>query len=264
MTETATDIGVSTHTGQVRSRGSRSSEAQRQGRGARRQQRARAFLRPAVLIEAIEVEKLIVIPGLDVLLAEPERFGLINETSAALRQAVDRHETAVDVLIGMLIDSIGDDESAADQLNNAPVVLPVRALQSIVDDYRDSNDVAKVDMVRLAFLFVAVHALTDPTNCATASRNLNLVPPPLHRDRAVLGRVMAHALPTFTARDRDLFAVYVSKASAFFAVPAPASPTSEDDGATDLAIVRYNAHALRTSCQHVGLGGNAVRVAGLG
>ena len=95
MTETATDIGVSTHTGQVRSRGSRSSEAQRQGRGARRQQRARAFLRPAVLIEAIEVEKLIVIPGLDVLLAEPERFGLINETSAALRQAVDRHETCL-------------------------------------------------------------------------------------------------------------------------------------------------------------------------
>lgn len=142
-----------------------------------------------------------------------------------MRQAVDRHETAVDVLIGMLIDSIGDDESAADQLNNAPVVLPVRALQSIVDDYRDSNDVAKVDMVRLAFLFVAVHALTDPTNCATASRNLNLVPPPLHRDRAVLGRVMAHALPTFTARDRDLFAVYVSKASAFFAVPALVSPT---------------------------------------
>jgi len=204
------------------------------------------------LIEAIEVEKLIVIPGLDILLAEPERFGLIEGTSAALRQAVNRHENAVDALIGMLIDSIGDDHSAA-----------VRALQSIVDDYRDTNDVAKVDMVRLAFLFVAVHALTDPTNCATASRNLNLVPPPLHRDRAILGRVMAHALPTFTTRDRDLFAVFVSKASAFFAVPAPVPTTHDDDAVTDLAIVRYNPHALRTSCEHIGLGPSAVRVAGL-
>ncbi|MGV9479068.1 hypothetical protein [Gordonia aichiensis] len=263
MAETAMDIGRSTHAGQVRARGARSSGVERQGRAARRQQRPRAFLRPSVLIEAIEVEKLIVIPGLDVLLAEAERFGLIEGTSAALRQAVNRHENAVDALIGMLIDSIGDDHSAAEQLNNAPAVLPVRALQSIVDDYRDTNDVAKVDMVRLAFLFVAVHALTDPTNCATASRNLNLVPPPLHRDRAILGRVMAHALPTFTTRDRDLFAVFVSKASAFFAVPAPVPTTHDDDAVTDLAIVRYNPHALRTSCEHIGLGPSAVRVAGL-
>ncbi|UEA57922.1 hypothetical protein LK459_15090 [Gordonia otitidis] len=264
MIETTRGIGVPTHAGHVRSRGSRSSGVEQQGRGARRPQRARAFLRPTVLIEAIEVEKLVVIPGLDVLLAEQQRFGLVDETSAALTQSVERHEAAVDTLIGMLIDSIGDDDSAAEQLNNAPAVLPVRALQSIVDDYCSGSDAAKVDMVRLAFLFVAVHALTDPTNCATASRNLNLVPPPLHRDRAILGRIMAHALPTFSPRDRDLFAVFVSKASAFFAVPTTHPPTPDVDGVTDLAILRYNPHALRTSCEHIGLGRGAVRVAGLG
>ncbi|MGV9826398.1 MULTISPECIES: hypothetical protein [unclassified Gordonia (in: high G+C Gram-positive bacteria)] len=224
------------------------------------------FLRPAPLIEAIEIEKAIVLPGLELLRGSPERFALVDETLRGLDDAVERHDRTLDAMIGQLIDAIGEDRCAADQFALSQGGLTVRAAHSLMVDFRRSGDEFKVDLVALAFLFVALHVLTDPTNCGTASRRLNLVPPPLHRDKALIGRVFAHALEGFDPVHRQLLAIYIGKASHFFALPDATRWGSDPDGpddeqGVDLSIVRYNPHALRTSCLHVGLDVSSLRIA---
>ncbi len=109
-------------------------------------------------------------------------------------------------------------------------------------------------IVSLAFLLVAVHALTDPTNCGTASPALNLVPPPLHRDRALLDKVLKHVVAAFDASSISELTGFIAEASGSFA----GWSTETQRG---LSVLRYNPHALRTACRSVGLGEIDVRIA---
>ena len=110
-------------------------------------------------------------------------------------------------------------------------------------------------LVAVAYLLAAAHALTDPTNCGTASPALNLMPPPLHRDRALLEKVLTHAVAMSDPATRAELAAHIAAASTAFA---------DAGGVTDrsLSVLRYNPHSLRTSCRSMGLGEVDICIAG--
>ncbi|MDH3061253.1 hypothetical protein QEN36_18025, partial [Gordonia alkanivorans] len=136
-------------------------------------------------------------------------------------------------------------------------VTPPRPVQvcHIIQSYPGRlGDPASRAIVSLAFLVVAVHALTDPTNCGTASPALNLVPPPLHRDRALLEKVLVHAVAALDEPSIAELTGFIAEASASFA----GWSTETQRG---LSVLRYNPHSLRSSCRGVGLGEIDVRIA---
>lgn len=224
----------------------------------------RGFLSPAALLEGIEIEQLIMVPGLNALLAQPGRFALTAETSSMLSAAVRRHVDVVAQLKRMALDVLGENRCSAASMSRMPTSIPVRGLGTILAHPRREEDPDARAVVTVAFALVAAHALTDPTNCTTASPALNLVPPPLHRDRALLGRVLAQALPELDPESSTALTLYVTKASAFFAAAARRHDTLVADGEPGMgttSLVRYNPLALRTTCRHIGLGGPALRIA---
>ncbi|GAA1479743.1 hypothetical protein GCM10009624_01830 [Gordonia sinesedis] len=167
----------------------------------------------------------------------------------------------------MLFESLTDCVRAAEYLREAPAALPVRAMRSLAADALESGEPERERLVRLAFLFVAVYTLTDPTDCATASPSLNLMPPPLHRDRALVESILAQIIPRLSRTHREFLAVSVSKASAFFATPDRERWTLPewvtDPAAAEFALsslVAYNEHALRAACERVELTGNMLRI----
>ncbi|MCH5644229.1 hypothetical protein [Gordonia sp. ABSL49_1] len=214
------------------------------------------FLGSAALLEAIEIEQLIVVPGLNALLAQPSRFGLAGETSAALAATLRAHVRTVAQLKAMALEVLGETRCSAAHMNKMPSSLPVRGLATIMAHPRRAEDPDVRAIVSIGFALVAVHAVTDPTNCTTASPALNLVPPPLHRDRALLGRVLAQALPRLDPDSAMLLTLYVTKASAFFA-----AAERRRAGTEEFSLVRYNSHALRTSCRRIGLRTHQLRIA---
>ncbi|QGS27165.1 hypothetical protein FOB84_18075 [Gordonia bronchialis] len=204
------------------------------------------------------------VPGLNALLAQPGRFSLTPESSSALSAAVRRHVGVLAQLKRMALEVLGENRCSAASVGRMPTSLPVRALGTILAHPRRAEDPDVRAVVAVAFALVAAHALTDPTNCTTASPALNLVPPPLHRDRALLGRVLAQALPGLDQETAMSLTLYVTKVSAFFATAARrhdalVADSAPGDRATSL--VRYNPLALRTACRHIGLGGHQLRIA---
>ncbi|MFW0795416.1 hypothetical protein AAFP30_16515 [Gordonia sp. CPCC 205515] len=219
------------------------------------------FRRPLALLEAIEVDELIVIPGVDALLDAPGEFSLRFDASIALSGLLRKHAHRVGVMKRMIVEEFDETPYAPTSLRHIPICLPVRALQYIVDDDRWRTDPSGRIAVQVAFAFVAVHALTDPTDCGTASRSLTLRPRPLHDDRALLRSVLAGALAGMDSVVADQLRLYISKASAFFAVrdePQPAFGAAE---AAPSTLLDYNPDALREACRAIGWDPRAVRIA---
>ncbi|NDZ93710.1 hypothetical protein G3I13_24430 [Streptomyces sp. SID6673] len=223
-----------------------------------------SFRRPLELLEAIEIMELVVIPGLDAVLDAPQQFALSFESSIALSGMLRKHGQRVGILKQMVVEALDESGCGPRHLAHIPSALPVRAVQSIVAYPRWSADPDGVAVVRIAFAFVAVHALTDPTDCRTASRALHLRPRPLHDDRALLRRVLGEALPGLSANARQLLSIYISKASIFFADPdadrwsVPFSGGKRDTSASSLLV--YNPDALREACRGVGLDARELRI----
>lgn len=234
----------------------------------RRARKPRAVLAAPGILEAIDLERGLVLPELLALRADPSVVRHDHALHEALTQSIQRHERAVDTLTAMLLGSLADCAHAADYLRDARAALPVRAMRTFADDALATGDRLRVRLVGVAFLFVGVYALTDPTDCATASPSLNLMPPPLHRDRELVGDVVAQSLPRLTVPHREFLGVCVGKASAFFATPEHKRWTLPDwlldEGSADVALsslVRYNQHALRGGCERAGLAGHPLRLA---
>ncbi|AFA74770.1 hypothetical protein GPOL_c37580 [Gordonia polyisoprenivorans VH2] len=243
----------------------------------------RAFLGGNAILEAYDVEEVIVLPALRMLVCDngtdassSAPWELDESARTQVRASIARHLRTSDVLAGMLRDALGgrhldgrrldgrqlDDRSPVDRGASNPLrgvagALPVRAQGFLLSDAAKGDDAARSDLVRLAFLLVAAHALSDPTDVATASRSLNLVPPPLHRDRAMMNTVLAQVVPALTSPRRAWFEITVSKAASFFSVPdekrLPAVGDRLAPGTSDLTLLRYNRHSLALACEQVGL-----------
>ena len=142
----------------------------------------------------------------------------------------------------------------------------MRALRFITGQSRWTADPRGLDLVRIAFAFVAVHALTDPTNCGTASRALHLRPRPLHDDRALLRRVLSDARSVLDPAIADVLPLYISMASAFFADPDVLrwsrlfGAHAHDAGMTS-SLLAYNPDALREACRAIGLDVTSLHIA---
>lgn len=218
--------------------------------------------RPTALLEVIEIDELIVIPGVDALLDAPGEFSLDFDISIRLSGMLRKHAHRVGLLKRMTAQSLSETRCGADYLKLLPASLPVRALGYLASDERWAHDPQGLAALRIAFAFVAVHALTDPTDCGTASRSLNLRPRPLHDDRALLCGVLARALPDLDDGLGRLLVTYVSKASAFFAAPDTArwSLFGGPDAAAS-SLLDYNPDALRLACRAIGWPASAVRIA---
>ena len=222
--------------------------------------------RPSALLEAVEVEELIVIPGLDALLDAPQEFALSFDASIALSAMLRKHAYRIGVLKQMAADEIDENNCRAEDLREIPASLPVRALELIAGQSRWAADPQGLAIVRVAFAFVAVYSLTDPTNCHTASRALHLRPRPLHDDRALLRAVLSAAVPVLDGSCAGLLPIYLSKASAFFADPdhtrwsAPFDRRCAD--ARSSSLLDYNPDALGEGCRAIGLAHSALRLSG--
>ncbi|MGV9712170.1 hypothetical protein ACWDTI_16075 [Gordonia sp. NPDC003424] len=216
--------------------------------------------RPMALLEAIEIDELIVIPGIDALLDAPGEFSLSFDASIRLSGVLRKHAHRVGVMKRMIIDHLDETGCGADHLMRVPLSLPVRGLHCIVDDPRWRDRPTELAAVRAAFAFVAVHALTDPTDCGTASRSLTLRPRPLHEERALLRSVVATAAPGLHDSVGRALMLHVRKASAFFAVPDTARVVAAG-GRTDLSsLLAYNPDALREACREIGWNERSVRI----
>lgn len=238
----------------------------------------RAFLGGNAILEAYDVEEVIVLPALRMLLCDNETdassttpWELDESARTQVRASIARHLRTSDVLAGMLRDALGnrhldgrgtdgrgtDGRGVGHPLRGVAGALPVRAQGFLLSDAAKGDDAARSDLVRLAFLLVAAHALSDPTDVATASRSLNLVPPPLHRDRTMMNTVLAQVVPALTSPRRAWFEITVSKAASFFSVPdekrLPAVGDRLAPGTSDLTLLRYNRHSLALACEQVGL-----------
>jgi hypothetical protein len=222
--------------------------------------------RPMALLEAIEVEELVVIPGLDALLDAPQEFDLTFDASISLSGMLRKHSQRIGILSQMLIEDLHERRCGPGVLQRVPAALPVRAVRYIAGQARWSMDPHGLDLVRIAFAFVAVHALTDPTNCGTASRALHLRPRPLHDDRALFRRVLADARVALNPSMRDLLSIYISKASAFFADPdalrwSRLFGADAHDAGMSSSLLAYNPDALREACRGIGLDPTTLRIA---
>ncbi|MBM7277698.1 hypothetical protein RVF83_10885 [Gordonia rubripertincta] len=231
----------------------------------------RKFLEPSAIAEAIAIEQHIVLSGYQALTHYSSTFGLTEHLVREIDDAAGRHQAIVSRLRRMHADALAAETiSSAHQEALAALGLlepsraeavgvtpprPVQVCHVIQSHPARLGDPASRAIVSLAFLLVAVHALTDPTNCGTASPSLNLVPPPLHRDRALLEKVLVHAVAAFDEASIAELTGYISEASASFA----GWSTETQRG---LSVLRYNPHSLRTSCQSVGLREIDVRIAG--
>lgn len=233
----------------------------------------RAFLGGNAILEAYDVEEVIVLPALRMLLRDnvtdassTPPWELDEQARTQVRACIARHLRTSDVLSGMLRDALGnrgldgrglDDRGVGHPLRGVAGALPVRAQGFLLSDAAKGDDPTRSDLVRLAFLLVSAHALSDPTDVATASRSLNLVPPPLHRDRAMMNSVLAQVVPALTGPQRAWFEITVSKAASFFSVPdekrLPAAGDRLAPGTSDLTLLRYNRHSLALACEQVGL-----------
>ncbi|MGC4933993.1 hypothetical protein ACLQ3C_09945 [Gordonia sp. DT30] len=233
---------------------------------------SRRFLGGTAILEAFDVEEVIVLPALRMLLraahphsdpsdaAPGDQFGLApldESATAAVHSSIARHLRTSDVLADMLRECAGDGEAGA-SLRGVAGALPVRAQGFLLSDASRSGHPVRSDLVRLAFLLVAAHTLSDPTDVATASRSLNLVPPPLHRDRAMMKQVLAQLVPAFSSSQRSWLEITVSKAASFFSVPDEKRlPATGDlrlaEGTSDLTLLRYNRHSLALACDQAGL-----------
>ncbi|WP_238423553.1 hypothetical protein [Gordonia sp. 'Campus'] len=219
---------------------------------------ARKFLEPSAIIEAISIEESIVLPGYQALLASPGTIKVSEGLVGDVEAAVLRHQAVVARLRLMLAEAVDaerisspHDEALAalglvgpDSADTPVVTSVARSVCALDAAVADADDAARM-LIAVAFLLVATHALTDPTNCGTASPALNLMPPPLHRDRALMERVMAEAVSTLDTPARAALAGYITTASAAFA---------DAGGVKQLYVLRFNPHSLRTSCRSAGLG----------
>ncbi|WHU48192.1 hypothetical protein QNM97_04090 [Gordonia sp. L191] len=238
----------------------------------------RAFLGGNAILEAYDVEEVIVLPALRMLVRDngtdassTPPWELDEQARTQVRACIARHLRTSDVLSGMLRDALGnpgldgrglddrglDGRGVSHPLRGVAGALPVRAQGFLLSDAAKGGDPTRSDLVRLAFLLVSAHALSDPTDVATASRSLNLVPPPLHRDRAMMNSVLAQVVPVLTSPQRAWFEITVSKAASFFSVPdekrLPAAGDRLAPGTSDLTLLRYNRHSLALACEQVGL-----------
>ncbi|SDU59891.1 hypothetical protein [Gordonia westfalica] len=230
----------------------------------------RKFLEPSAIAEAIAIEQHIVLRGYQALTHYSSTFGLTEHLVREIDDATRRHQAIVAQLQRMHADALAAETiSSAHQEALAALGLlepsqgeavgatPPRPVQvcHIIQSYPGrQGDPESRAIVSLAFLLVAVHALTDPTNCGTASPALNLVPPPLHRDRALLDKVLKHVVAAFDASSISELTGFIAEASGSFA----GWSTETQRG---LSVLRYNPHALRTACRSVGLGEIDVRIA---
>lgn len=223
---------------------------------------ARTFLTSSAIVEAIDIEESIVLSGYTALDENSVAFGVTADLMREVDAAVRRHRAIVARLRLMLTEAVAaeqvsspHDEALAalglagpqpdDDLAVVATSQPVRAYRAAVS--QPDRDDRRAALVAVAYLVAAAHALTDPTNCGTASPALNLMPPPLHRDRALLEKVLAHAVSMSDPDTRAEFADHISAASAAFAEVGHGSDRR-------LSVLRYNPHSLRTSCRSAGLG----------
>ncbi|MXP20366.1 hypothetical protein GIY30_03220 [Gordonia sp. HNM0687] len=217
------------------------------------------------LLEAVEIDERIVIPGLDALLDAPQDFALTFDASIALSAMLRTHAHRIGVLKQMAAQVIDEKGCRPLDLAEIPASLPVREIEDIAAAPRWATDPHGLAVVRVAFAFVAVHALTDPTDCHTASRALHLRPRPLHDDRALLRKVLSAAMPMLDDRSAGLLSIHLSKASTFFAdadhVRRSAPSGVRASEGPSWSLLDYNPDALRESCRAIGLRDVSVRLA---
>ncbi|MGV9669139.1 hypothetical protein ACWDPV_00900 [Gordonia sp. NPDC003504] len=237
-------------------------EADLQGFEDAQSRARRGFLGAAAILEALDIESLLFLPSLRMMLSPNAIWGDGAGPDAALahqiRSSINRHTRAADVLGVMLRDAMLTRRDAESALRTASGALPVRAQRTLVDDAVALSDPRRADLLRLAFLLVATHALSDPTDCATASRSLNLVPPPLHRDRSMMNSVLSQIVPMLSASDVEGLGWAVGHAASIFAVPdehrlPTAGAVELVHGTSDLTLVRLNPHSLHLACKLSGL-----------
>ncbi|MEO9326984.1 hypothetical protein [Gordonia aurantiaca] len=229
-------------------------------RAARRS--VRKFLEPAAIAEAIAIEELIISPGYRALAIFPATFELSKESIEQVDEAIRRHRAIVQRLRKMYSDAVAAELASsprretmatlglAEPDRTAPMAdlqpQPVQVYRSVqIGQNRHAEPEFKA-IIAAGFLLVALHAVTDPTNCGTASPALNLVPPPLHRDRALLEEVLTRAVKGFSAVEREALESAITEAGASF---APYLPEKQ----TKLSVIRFNPHSLRGACRTIGL-----------
>lgn len=227
----------------------------------------RKFLDPSTLFEAIEIEEHLIVGGYLALSAHPGAFGLSQQLQLDVEAAIVRHRAVLSRLRAMAEEAstaantvsphqealvalgLADRHLDSPDRDDAPESLVVRTYLTIRAQMGQS-DPRFGAVTAMAFLLVAVHAMTDPTNCGTASPALNLVPPPLHRDRALTEQVISAMVAGSDERGLALLATQIGEASACFA-----GIENADTLGQRLSVVRYNPHSLRTACRSAGLAG---------
>lgn len=231
---------------------------------------ARTFLTSSAIVEAIDIEESIVLSGYAALAEDSAVFGVTADLSHEIDAALRRHQAIVARLRLMHAEAVAaeqvpspHDEALAvlgltgpghdADLTDVATSEPVRAYRAAVS--RPDHDDRRPTLVAVAYLVAAAHALTDPTNCGTASPALNLMPPPLHRDRALVEQVMRCVVAAADPAARAEFTDHIIAASAAFAEAGHGSDRR-------LSVLRYNPHSLRTACRSAGLGEVDVRIAG--
>ncbi|MGP3708785.1 hypothetical protein [Gordonia paraffinivorans] len=223
----------------------------------------RKFLEPVAIAEAVAIEEAIVLPGYRAFGTNPAVFGLTNHDFHQVGEAWRRHRAIVERLRRMYSDAVAAELSvtprreaaaapgAVGRSGQAPFAgawpQPVQAYRSMQTRQGAQASTESKVIAAVGFLLVAMHAVTDPTNCGTSSPSLNLVPPPLHRDRALLEDVLSRAVESFDAARRSVLLAAIGEAGESFEpyVPGPGSK---------LWVIRYNPHSLRTACRTIGLG----------
>lgn len=227
---------------------------------------ARTFLTSSAIGEAIDIEESIVLTGYAALAESAADFGVTPDLMREVDAAVHRHRAIIARLRLMRTEAVAAEQvsSPHDEAlavlglggpDGDPIATDVEA-SKVVRSYRDADpDGRRPAPVAVAYLLAAAHALTDPTNCGTASPALNLMPPPLHRDRALLEKVLTHAVAMSERDTRAELAAHITAASAAFADAGGGADRS-------LSVLRYNPHSLRTSCRSMGLGEVDICIAG--
>lgn len=210
---------------------------------------ARTFLTSSAIVEAIGIEESIVLPGYAALAEDSAAFGVTTDLMREVDAAVRRHRAIV-ARLRLMYDEAVAAERVSSPRDEALAVLGLAGPDLDADHAANTvgdRDGRRPALVAVAYLVAAAHALTDPTNCGTASPALNLMPPPLHRDRALLEEVLAHTVAATDAATRAELAEHIAAAGAVFADAGHGSDRR-------LSVLRYNPHSLRTSCRAAGLG----------
>ncbi|WP_040509926.1 hypothetical protein [Gordonia soli] len=218
----------------------------------------RDLSRPLALRQLIEIEEGVVIPGFAAIADDPGLFAVTGEQSSAVDAALDRHLDRVLAVKQLLVDALRGQAVEPDVLEDVPLALPVRAVESVLAHPRRVRDAGMQAVVRTAFLVAAVHSLDQIPDPGAEGLRLS--------ERELLRDILSQALPGLVGDNRAALGLYIGKASIFLTEADEVRWTAVDEtprGPRPESLLNYDAIALRQTCKAIGLGPGSYRLAAM-